>query len=141
MVGFSKEPTATGPTEARQAAPLTVIGRETKLVGELSGNRGVRIEGTVSGKIHLKAAVEVAEGAVVEAEIHATAVRISGSVTGNVTATEVVELLASAQVKGDVATPALRVVEGAKLDGRVQMKGEPAPTKVAPPAEPRPPKS
>jgi cytoskeletal protein CcmA (bactofilin family) len=115
-----------------------VIARETKLVGEITGNRGVRIEGTAHGKIQLKAAVEIAEGAVVEAEIHATAVRIAGAVTGNVTASELVELLATSQVRGDVATPALRVVEGAKLEGRVQMKVEPPATKAVPAGEPRP---
>mgnify|MGYP000170982309 CR=1 FL=1 len=141
MVGFSKEPATTAAAEGRQTSALTVIARETKLVGEITGNRGVRIEGTVSGKVHLKAPVEIAEGAAVEAEIHATAVRISGSVTGNVTASEVVELLASAQVKGDITTPALRVVEGAKLEGRVQMKVESASPKPAPPADARPPKA
>ncbi len=126
MVGFSKEPAAAAGSEQRQATTLTVIGRESKVVGEITGSRGVRIEGTVSGKVHLKAPVEVAEGAVVEAEIHATAVRVSGSVNGNIFASEVVELLAPAKVTGDITTPALRVVEGAKLEGRVQMKSESA---------------
>jgi cytoskeletal protein CcmA (bactofilin family) len=125
VVGFSKEPAGVATGEPKQAATLTVIGRESKVVGEITGSRGVRIEGTVAGKIHLKAPVEVAEGAVVEAEIHATAVRVSGSVSGNITASEVVELLAPAKVTGDITTPALRVVEGAKLEGRVQMKSEP----------------
>jgi cytoskeletal protein CcmA (bactofilin family) len=57
----------------------------------------------------------------VEADVHATVVRVAGTVTGNVTGGELVELLASAVVKGDVAAPALHVVEGARLEGRVQM--------------------
>jgi len=122
MVGFKQEPVVSAP-EGKQAA-LTVVARETRLVGELSGSRGVRIEGAVQGKLELKAALEVAEGAAVEAEIHATAVRVAGSVVGNITATELVELMASAQVKGDITTPALRVIEGAKLEGRVQMRVE-----------------
>jgi len=32
--------------------------------------------------------------------------------------------MAGAQVKGDITTPALRVIEGAKLEGRVQMRVE-----------------
>jgi len=99
-----------------------VVARETRLAGELTGTRGVRIEGTVTGSVDLKAPFEVVEGAKVEAEVHATSVKIGGTVVGNVTATEVVELLASAVVKGDITTPTLHVVEGAKLEGRVQMR-------------------
>jgi len=131
MVGFKPEP-AVGAPEGKQAA-LTVVARDTRLVGELSGSRGVRVEGAVQGKLELKAALEVAEGATVEAEIHATAVRVAGSVVGNITATELVELMASAQVKGDITTPALRVIEGAKLEGRVQMRVENLAAKSHPP--------
>jgi cytoskeletal protein CcmA (bactofilin family) len=75
--------------------------------------------------------LDVVAGAVVEAEIMATVVRIGGQVVGNITASERVELFATAHVKGDLTTPALHVVEGATLDGRVQMR-------AGPPAAPAP---
>lgn len=112
------------PFETKASAAQTLIARDTRLTGEITGNRAVRVEGVVSGSIDLKAPVEVAEGAVVEAEIKATAVRVAGSVSGSITATELVELLATAVVKGDVTAPALHVVAGARLDGRVQMVAE-----------------
>jgi cytoskeletal protein CcmA (bactofilin family) len=115
--------------DPKSSATVTIIGRETLLVGELSGTRAVRIEGSVQGKVSLRATLEIAEGATVGAEVHATAVRIAGSVTGNITATQRVELLASARVKGDVATPALHVVEGAKLEGHVHMVSEAQPAR------------
>jgi cytoskeletal protein CcmA (bactofilin family) len=59
---------------------------------------------------------------VVEADVRATVVRVAGTVTGNIAASELVELLASAVVNGDVIAPALHVVEGARLEGRVQMR-------------------
>jgi cytoskeletal protein CcmA (bactofilin family) len=112
--------------EVRQAT-ATVIARDTRVEGQVSGKRPVRIEGAVKGGIRLEASLEILEGALVEGDVHATTVRIGGSVTGNVTATTMVELQRGASVKGDVAAPALHVVEGAHLEGRVQMtKGTPS---------------
>jgi cytoskeletal protein CcmA (bactofilin family) len=108
----------------RQTAPGTVIAREARVEGEISGRSPVRIEGRLKGSVRLEAPLEVLGGAEVEADLHATAVRVAGTVTGNVTATELIELLATAVVKGDVTAPALHVVEGARLEGRVQMRAE-----------------
>jgi cytoskeletal protein CcmA (bactofilin family) len=112
--------------DVRQTGTGTVIARETHVEGDISGKRAVRIEGSLKGGVRLQAPLEIIEGAQVEADIHATVVRVAGTVTGNVTGGELVELLASAVVKGDVAAPALHVVEGARLEGRVQMRMEKA---------------
>jgi len=109
------------PFEPKASSTQTVIARDTRFNGEVTGSRALRIEGSVSGAIKLKAPVEIAEGAVVEAEISASAVRVAGTVIGSIVATEMLELLASAVIKGDVSAPALHVVAGARLDGRVQM--------------------
>jgi cytoskeletal protein CcmA (bactofilin family) len=108
--------------DARQTGTATVIARGTRFEGQVSGNRPVRIEGSLKGGVRLEAPLEIIEGAEVEADVRATVVRVGGSVTGNVTGSELVELLASAVVKGDLAAPALHVVEGARLEGRVLMR-------------------
>ncbi len=107
--------------DLRQAAAATVIARDTSVEGRLAGNRPLRVEGSIKGGVVLESSLEVAPGAVVEADVHATVVRVAGTVTGNISASELVELMAGAVVKGDVAAPALHVVEGARLEGRVHM--------------------
>jgi cytoskeletal protein CcmA (bactofilin family) len=107
--------------DGRQTAAATVIARGALVEGEISGSSAVRIEGRLKGSVRLEASLEILEGAEVEAEVRATSVRVAGTVTGNVTGTDLVELLSTAVVKGDVAAPALHVVEGARLEGRVQM--------------------
>lgn len=119
--------------DARQAA-ATVVGRQSRVEGALTGAGAVRIEGTLKGSVNLEAACEVAEGASVEADLHGTVVRVAGTVTGNVSASKLVELLASAVVKGDVSGPALHIVEGAKLEGRVEMRSPEDP--AGPPKRP-----
>ncbi len=101
---------------------LTVIARDTVLSGELSGNTPVRVEGKVVGKLTLGAALEVAPGATVEAEVSATRVVISGTVVGNLSANELVSIESSGHLRGDVTCTALQVVEGAILEGRVTMR-------------------
>ncbi len=117
--------------EGAQAA-ATVIARETRVEGQITGRRPVKVEGVLKGGINLEAPLEVVEGAQVEGDVSATVVRIGGNVAGNVKATELVELQAGATVKGDIAAPAIHIVEGAHLDGRVQM------TKEKPPVHPGP---
>ena len=112
------------PHDPRDAAAVTVIARQTRFEGLLSGSGAVTLEGGLKGTVQLTAPLEIAEGATVEAEVNATVVKVSGSVVGNVNATTRVELLATASVKGDITTPALHVVEGAKLEGRVVMRAE-----------------
>lgn len=117
--------------DLKPRAVVTVIARETVFTGEIGGSKPVRVEGAVKGTIVVAAPVEVVEGAVVEGEIHATVVRLAGTVNGNVTAKELAELVATAVVRGDIRASALHVVEGAKLEGRVQMTAESAPAPSA----------
>lgn len=123
-MAFGKDMSST-PAQPHAPATATIVARETRFSGELSGTHPVRVEGTLHGTVQLNAAFEVAEGATVEAEIHAVSVRIAGRVVGNVTASDSVTLLASAVIEGNVTTPALHVVEGARLEGRVEMQRGP----------------
>ena len=129
------KPASSEPPDLKPRAAATVVARDTVFSGELEGTRSVRIEGTMRGTLRLKAAVDVVEGATVEAEVHATTARIAGRVVGDVHASELVELLATASVTGDLHTPALHVVEGATLEGTVQMRTERSAGPAAPPAK------
>ncbi len=77
----------------------------------------------MKGSISLTAALEIAQGATVEADVTATRVVVTGTVIGSISASEMVSVESSGHVRGDVTCPALQVVEGAILDGRVSMGG------------------
>jgi cytoskeletal protein CcmA (bactofilin family) len=123
MSPFGKDPQPHA-ADGRHGATPTLVARETRFEGELSGGAGVRVEGRVKGTVTLKAPLDVAAGATVEAEVQATSVRVAGTVIGNIVVTELAELMAGAVVKGDITAPALHVVEGARLEGRVHMQTE-----------------
>lgn len=120
---------------ARGSRKTTLIAAGAKLVGEISGDTDVMIEGTVEGKVHPAQDVTVGEAGVVRGEIEARNVRVAGRVQGNVRGTESVEILATGSLEGDVSSPGMVIGDGAFFKGRVEMTGHEAPKQEAKPAK------
>jgi cytoskeletal protein CcmA (bactofilin family) len=98
----------------------TVIGRETKLRGEISGSTDLLIDGVVNGTIHLTGAkVTVLTEGRVFATISAQDVVVAGQVEGEIRATGRVELRSGSVVVGDICATRLSIEEGATLRGGV----------------------
>ncbi|MCB9522056.1 MAG: polymer-forming cytoskeletal protein [Myxococcales bacterium] len=98
-----------------------MIGPGTTVRGTISGDEDLTIEGRVEGAIRLRKALDVAEGAVVAADVEATTVQVSGRVEGAVQASARLVVDAGAVLVGDVRTPTLSVADGAHFKGRVEM--------------------
>jgi cytoskeletal protein CcmA (bactofilin family) len=98
----------------------TVIGREVKFRGEISGSSDLLIDGEVNGIIRLSTA-RVTVGA--EGHVHATIVAqdvvVTGHLDGEIRATGRVELRNGAVVLGDVFATRLCIEDGATLRGHV----------------------
>ena len=99
----------------------TVIARGLTIEGEISADEEVVVAGTVRGKLTVDGPVTVESGAVVEADIGASALSVSGAVTGNVQAAERVDLLSGARLVGDVKAARFTIADGASFQGHVDM--------------------
>lgn len=97
----------------------TVLGTDAKFKGELSFDKGVRMEGTFEGQINSKGSLHVAEGAKIMADIEATNVTIEGECKGNLTVSEKLHLMATARLEGDLKTNRLEIADGAIFLGKV----------------------
>ncbi len=97
----------------------TVIGADAKFKGELSFEKGVRIEGGFDGHIASKGSLYLAEGAKVTANIEAANVRVEGECKGNLVVSEKLHLLATARMEGDLRTNRLEINDGAIFVGNV----------------------
>jgi cytoskeletal protein CcmA (bactofilin family) len=98
----------------------TVIGADAKFKGELSFEKGVRIEGSFSGHIKSKGTLHIAEGARVDAQaIEASNVRVEGECKGNLFVAEKLHLMATAKMEGDLRTTRLEIADGAIFVGNV----------------------
>jgi cytoskeletal protein CcmA (bactofilin family) len=97
----------------------TVIGADAKFKGELTFEKGVRIEGGFDGHIKSKGTLHVAEGSKVTANIEAANVRVEGECKGNLFVSEKLHLLATAKMEGDLRTTRLEIADGAIFVGNV----------------------
>lgn len=101
--------------------PFSIIASDMTVIGDLETDGVVRIEGRVKGTVRVGTQVLVAQGAVIEGDLHTEEAVIAGRVSGAIHAKERVELQASAMVAGDILTPRISIVEGARVTGEVKM--------------------
>lgn len=110
---------------------LSIIGSGMRVVGDISAEGVVKIEGTVVGTVQAGRQVLVAKGGLVEGDVVTREAIVGGEVRGGIQAGERVELQTTSVVHGDIATRRLLVQEGGEINGVLRMSEdalEPAPT-------------
>lgn len=111
------------------------IGRTTRVVGRLTGDGDLLVEGKVEGELSLRGHVEVAEGGVVTAPVDAGDLTVDGTVDGDVVARGAVVLRPTGTLRGAIRASRVAVEEGARFTGRIEMDVElPAELEGAPTA-------
>jgi cytoskeletal protein CcmA (bactofilin family) len=111
-------------TPTSSAGPITgstIIGPEIRVMGRVTGEEDLHVQGRVDGAISLTETLFVAPGGIVAAEVDALNVVVSGVLVGNVTARESVTLHAGAKLVGDITAPRLIIADGAAFKGNVHM--------------------
>ncbi len=112
------------PVSSQPERITSVMGEGTKYQGKLSGEGGVRIEGTFDGEIKLDGLLVVGTtGRVTCEDLRAKSVIVAGTVRGDITAHKV-EIRASGRVWGNVTSLTFATEEGAFLRGQIQMEEE-----------------
>jgi cytoskeletal protein CcmA (bactofilin family) len=101
----------------------TLVGRHSKIVGDIHYGGGLHIEGIVEGNIMAesedKGVVIISELGTVEGEIRGPSIIINGTVHGNVYATGTIELAAGAKINGNVYYNLLEMTVGAEVNGNL----------------------
>lgn len=103
------------------AASTTVIGKDTKIKGELTFDGSARILGQIEGEIKAKGQLEIGDGGHCKAAIDADRVVIDGRVEGDITARSSLQLNAKADLHGDLIASTLVIAEGATLVGHCRV--------------------
>jgi cytoskeletal protein CcmA (bactofilin family) len=114
-----------GPPPEATRAPLPLVAEGGCFAGLVVFAGDCAIEGEVDGDVRARGRLTVGEKAVIRGRVSADEVLVHGRVEGRVGARSRVELAASAHVVGDVASPKLRTSDGCRLDGRLEMHGDP----------------
>ena len=101
--------------------PITIIGSDTVVSGNLEGDEDLTIEGRVEGSITLSKTLTIETGGVVRANINVRNAIISGVLVGNIEAQESVHLTEQGRVVGDIAAPRVILVDGSSFRGNIDM--------------------
>jgi cytoskeletal protein CcmA (bactofilin family) len=117
----SKPPVKVEAEPPSSAGLVGYLHKGSRVIGQLSFQGPVKIDGVVEGDIQCEGTVTIGESAEVRAKISGQIVVIRGKVEGNVTAKEKVELLAPARLIGNVSAPRLSIAEGVVFDGDCSM--------------------
>jgi cytoskeletal protein CcmA (bactofilin family) len=117
----------------------TVIGPDAVFKGELTFEKGLRLQGKFEGKINSPGRLHIAREAKLQADVDAGAIIVEGEVRGNLNASDRIELKQSARYEGDLIASKLVVDEGAVFSGHVSvgpevMKNRASMNKGLPPA-------
>jgi cytoskeletal protein CcmA (bactofilin family) len=106
----------------RLDAVTGVIAADSRWNGTLTSHGSLHIYGAVEGQLTAHGEVYIAEGAQVDARLHAATVYVAGALSGTIECTERLEVLPTGRVDGDVSTATLVVHDGAVLSGSLRMR-------------------
>jgi len=99
----------------------TIIGKNTKIEGNISSQGTIRIDGLVTGKVEVEGNLIVGENSKIEADVKADNISVSGEIVGNLTIKNQVQITSTGKVYGDIEVQNLIIDEGAIFDGKCKM--------------------
>lgn len=99
----------------------TIIGPDASFKGEMTFEKGLKLQGKFEGRINTTGKLHIAKEAKMSADVEAGAIVVEGDVKGNLVATDKIELKNTARYEGDIQASKLVVDEGASLTGHVQV--------------------
>jgi cytoskeletal protein CcmA (bactofilin family) len=97
------------------------LGKSLKITGNVSGVGNLIILGAFKGEFDLKGQLKIAQGSNIKGNVKATNITVNGNVEGTITASEKIHLDNTARIKGRITTPKISVLEGAVVDGEIEM--------------------
>ena len=107
---------------SRKPGKPSIIGADLTIVGDLSSEGEILVDGFIDGDIRTKTLL-ISESATVKGEIVVDTVRVYGSVNGQIKA-RAVTLAKSARVIGNILFGKVSIEEGAFLDGHCKHMSE-----------------
>ena len=110
------------PKTPQRNAP-SILGHDLRIVGRLTSEGDIQIEGRCEGDI-FSHAVTIGENAVVEGEVAGEIVTVRGEIRGTIRARQV-HLCATCHVVGEIYHEALAIETGAHLEGTVKREKNP----------------
>lgn len=102
---------------------VTIIGPDVTFEGALISKEGIRIDGSIKGRVECEGLLIVSATAKVEAEVVCDGIYVAGEVWGNITGKNLVEVTQKGRVIGNITAANLVMEPGAIFEGKCNMNG------------------
>lgn len=103
----------------------TLVGHNTKIVGDVHFEGGLHVDGLIEGNVHARDAgsrLSISERGQIQGEVRVPEVMLNGMVKGDVYSSERIELGAKAKVEGNVYYNLIRMEAGSTVNGKLVHK-------------------
>lgn len=117
---FGKESKKAG---ENTVAERNVIGKNTKITGEIVSEGDFRIDGTIEGNIITNGRVIIGGSGFVNGKVECTNADVEGKFSGELLVANTLTVKSSANINGDVVIGKLSVEPGAAFNATCAMKG------------------
>ena len=117
--------------ESGVSTELNLIGKGTRIDGDIYTDSNIRIDGSVKGKVICKNTLTVGENGEIKGEVEAANAIIGGKIEGKLSVKEKLVLESKSSFIGELKARRLIVDEGAVFDGTSTMGSREAKTPAA----------
>jgi cytoskeletal protein CcmA (bactofilin family) len=107
--------------KSSEGASINLIGNGTNIVGDMSSNGDMRIDGTLKGNVTISGKLVVGQTGRIEGQVTCQNADVSGEINGTVTVSELLALKASSKVIGDIITGKISIEPNATFTGTCNM--------------------
>ncbi|MGD0133781.1 MAG: polymer-forming cytoskeletal protein [Bryobacteraceae bacterium] len=108
--------------QAPAPAPTpTVFGKSMKIIGEVTSDEELYLDGDLDGKLNLNNRLTIGPNSKVNANIKAQEIIVFGTIKGNVESESRVSLRTGASIVGDIKTAGIVIEDGAYFKGGIDI--------------------
>ena len=100
---------------------INLIGKGTKITGDIVSDGDVRIDGELTGNIQCRGRMVIGSSGKVSGEVSCKNADVSGYMKGKLSVDQLLSLKSSSQVFGEVKTGKISIEPGALFSGSCQM--------------------
>ena len=98
---------------------FSIIDEHLSVVGDISTDGTVRVDGRVEGSLHRTNTMIIGAGAIVIGSVEAREIIVGGEITGDLVVSGRVEVQKTGTVRGDIRAAAVMLEEGGTVQGHV----------------------
>ncbi len=110
------------PEEQKPVTDMSVIGPKIKLVGELTGDEDLSVQGQFEGSISLNDHhLVIGPNGNTKASVTAKAITVEGKIEGDMEASELISIKDKSLVVGHVKAHRINIEDGAQFQGDIEM--------------------